>query len=294
MAPTRIPLITILMPVYNAAGYIAYAARSVMAGDHIDLELLVVDDGSTDAGMDELAALGDPRIRVVRQPNSGLIAALNTGLDEARGAYLARMDADDLSVPGRLTAQVRWLEERPTAVVCGTDYEMFGTMTGRVRMPRGDRACRERLLLASCHCGASVMMRRKVLARNGLRFDPKYPHAEDYEFFSRLAEHGELGNLQMVGYRYRTHSAQVSARHAEIQRATHLRVAAAYAERTGRRPVSEATIRQLMWPAPAPVIRTTMSTAAAAAAALRRRPGMETARFGGRRVVEATLNAVKD
>lgn len=287
------PVVTVLMPVYNAAGYVADAARSILAEPVDDLELLVVDDGSTDDGMAELAALGDRRIRVVSQQNAGLIAALNTGLDAARGTYLARMDADDLSVPGRITTQLRWLQAHPDVVACGTDYEMFGAITGRVRLPRGDRGCRQRLLLASCHCGASVVMRRQVVERAGLRFDPAYPHAEDYEFFTRLGEHGQLGNLSIVGYRYRMHAAQVSARHAELQKSVHIRVAERHAERVGVPAVSEDLIRRLIWPADTSVVRATVGTTVAALRAFRRAPGLETARFTGRKVIEAALLAAK-
>ncbi|MEE3850391.1 glycosyltransferase family A protein [Gordonia sp. LSe1-13] len=293
MSSRRSPLVTVLMPVYNAAGYVADAVRSILAEPVENLELLVVDDGSTDDSAAELAALEDDRIRVVSQPNSGLVAALNAGLDAARGTYLARMDADDLSVPGRIAAQLRWLQERPSAVACGTDYETFGAVTGRVRLPRTDRGCRERLLLGSCHCGASVVLRRTVVETAGLRFDPDFPHAEDYEFFTRLAAYGELGNVPMVGYRYRMHDDQVSSRHVDVQRSVHLRVAARYAARTGMPPLSDDVVRKIMWPETDGVARATLVTGGAAVRAFRRRPGVETARFTGRRVVEAALSAAK-
>ena len=284
------PLVTVLMPVYNAAA----AARSILADPVPDLELLVVDDGSTDRSMAELGEIADPRIRVVRQPNADLVAALNRGLEEARGTNLARMDGDDLSVPGRIASQVRWLEAHPDAVACGTDYEMFGALAGRVRLPRGDRACRQRLLLGSCHCGASVVMRRDVIVRGALRFDPAYQHAEDYEFFTRLSRHGALGNIPMVGYRYRMHPGQVSAQYAHLQRSAHLRVAARHAERVGLPVLSDDVVGRLLWPAAQSVPRTAVSTAGAAVRAFRRRPGIETARFTGRKVVEATLLAAKN
>ena len=96
------PLVTVPMPAYNASGYIADAAQSVFAQGVDDLELLAIDDGSIDGCIDELMALGDSRIRVVAQANAGLVAALNRGLDEACGTFIARMDADDLLPEGRL------------------------------------------------------------------------------------------------------------------------------------------------------------------------------------------------
>ncbi|NDK92296.1 glycosyltransferase [Gordonia desulfuricans] len=291
MALTDSPLLTVLIPVYNAAPYIVAAVRSVLSQGVDDLEVLIVDDGSTDGSVDALAEIDDPRVRVVSQPNGGLVSALNRGLDEVRGVFLARMDADDLCAPGRLQAQLDWFAQHPDAVVCGTDYELFGAMSGRVRMPRSDAACRHRLLLAGCLCGASAMMRTEVLRRTGIRFDPEFTHAEDYEFYARLSEYGEIGNIPMVGYLYRIHPGQVSDRHADAQRAAHLRIAAAHAVRVGARPLPDAVLSDLLWPDRGGVLPTAGVSTVAAARALLRDPGVETARFGARRVLEATLAA---
>ncbi|OZC30449.1 glycosyltransferase family 2 protein [Gordonia polyisoprenivorans] len=285
------PLVTVLMPAYNAADHIEAAARSILEQGVDDLELLVIDDGSTDGGAEVLHTLDEPRIRVVRQPNSGLVAALNRGLDEARGRYLARMDADDISTPGRLQSQLRWFHRHPDGIACGTDYELFGSMTGRVRMPRSDRACRQRLLLAGSLCGASVMMRRDVVTEAALRFDPQFAHAEDYEFYARLSAFGRIGNVASVGYRYRIHPSQVSNRHSAEQQEAHLAIAAAHANRTGVRALPDHVVRDLLWPEEAGVVRTAVISSAAAARAFRRKPGVQTARFCSRRVIEATLAA---
>lgn len=285
------PLVTVLMPAYNAAGYIADAARSVFAQGVDDLELLVIDDGSTDGCIDELSALGDRRIRVVPQANAGLVAALNRGLDEARGEFIARMDADDLLPEGRLLAQLRWMHEHPRGIVCGTDYELFEAMTGYIRAPRSDKACRQRLLYGSCHCGASVLIRREVIERTGIRFDPEYAHAEDYEFFTRICHYGEIGNVPILGYRYRIHAASVSNQNNDVQRAAHLRIAARYADQTGARPFPDDALARLMWPSGSSAAGLVMGTAWAAERAFVRSPGADTAQFGARRVVEAAAAA---
>ena len=291
MAVTSGPLVTVLMPAYNAGGYIAEAVESILSQGIDDMELLVVDDGSTDAGMAELAAVDDRRIRVVSQQNSGLVAALNRGLEHARGRYVARMDADDICAPGRLRAQLEWFEENPDGIACGTDYEMFGAMTGRVRMPRTDQACRHRLLLAGCFCGASVMMRRDVIEATDMRFDPRYTHAEDYEFYARLAELGPIGNVSMVGYLYRIHPSQVSDVHGGEQRSTHLEIAAAHAERRGATQLAESVVRDLLWPGGEGMVARSLISARAGMRCLVRDPGIETARFCARKVIEAALSA---
>ncbi|UYP19943.1 glycosyltransferase family 2 protein [Rhodococcus sp. Z13] len=287
------PLVTVLVPAYDAAPYLREALDSILAQDLRDLELLVVDDGSTDGTDEVLAGITDPRLRVVRQDNTGLVGALNRGLDEARGTFLARMDADDIMPPGRLSAQLRAMTADPDLVVCGTDYEMFGAIEGRVRMPRTDAACRQRLLMGSCHCGASAMIRMSVLQRSGIRFRPEFAHAEDYRFFTELAAHGKMGNLPIVGYLYRMHPHQVSAVYSDEQRAAHLRIAREYALATGVRPLDDTELELLLWAGrpegalPLALARQMRRVAGPAARAVIRRPGVETMRFVGRKVYEA-------
>ena len=293
------PLVTVLVPAHNAAGYLPAALASVWRQQLADLEVLVVDDGSTDATPAVLAAVGDSRLRVVRQPNTGLVGALNRGIDEARGRYLARLDADDEMVPGRLAAQLRAMSDDSGLLVVGTDYEAYGDASFRVRMPRTDRACRDRLRFASCHCGGSVMIDRDRLVRTGVRFDPAYAHAEDYRMWARLSEHGRLANLPMVGYRYRMHAGQVSVRHVVEQRAAHLAIARDYAARTGRKPLSDADLRAVLWPDPVVTTgaramgRRMMSIVPPVVRLSCRAPSAEGVRFLGRKVYEAAATAYR-
>ncbi|MFD1958687.1 glycosyltransferase family 2 protein [Novosphingobium panipatense] len=117
----RPPRVSVLLPCYNGAAYLEEAVRSILLQTFADFELIVVDDGSTDATADILARMGrrDPRLRVVRQPNGGIVAALNTAIAHARGEYIARMDADDVSFPERFAFQVAWLDAHPATVLVG-------------------------------------------------------------------------------------------------------------------------------------------------------------------------------
>ncbi|HEY9311190.1 glycosyltransferase family A protein [Williamsia sp.] len=297
MTNSPTPLVTVLVPAYNVGEHVDEALETILRQDFSDFELLVVDDGSTDNTSERLAAVNDPRLRVIRQQNTGLVGALNTGLDHARGTYIARMDADDLMPQGRLSAQVAAMNADPGLVACGTDYEMFGAMTGRVRMPAGDKACRQRLLLATCHCGASLMIRRAVLERAGIRFRPEYAHAEDYQAIVELSEHGRLRNLPIMGYSYRIHPSQVSSMHSQQQRNNHLRIAREHAAADNRRPLPDDVLAALLWPprptGPRPVAAARAFTSAVrpAVAAATRAPGLETFRFVGRKVYESTVSA---
>lgn len=287
------PVITVLIPAYNAGPFLRATLASVQRQGIEELEILVVDDGSTDDTAAVLAGFHDHRLRVVRQGNTGLVGALNRGLDEARGQFLARLDADDEMPAGRLVAQLAAMADDPGLLVLGTDYEAYGDASFRVRMPRSDTACRRRLAFGSCHCGASVIIRRDRLVSSGVRFDPAYQHAEDYRMWCELSEHGRLGNLAMVGYRYRQHAGQVSSRHVVEQRATHVRIARDHATATGGRPVAERDLRTLLWPEPAgrPGVAESVRRVAALAGPVVRagfaQPSVESARFLGRKVYEA-------
>src|ERR1700749_735753 len=105
------PRVTVLIPVYNASTYLLEAVHSVLAGSFRDLELLAINDGSTDKSVDILRSIDDPRLRIVENPkNLGVAATLNRGLDLAEGEFIARMDSDDISAPDRLARQVAFME----------------------------------------------------------------------------------------------------------------------------------------------------------------------------------------
>src|SRR5436190_190719 len=121
------PLVTVLMPVYNAAAHLDRALRSVLSQSLKDMELLAIDDGSTDGSAGILASVRDPRLKVLRhRRNKGLEATLNEGIGLARGRYVARMDSDDVCLPGRLSAQWRWMESHPETDVLGGAMLGFG------------------------------------------------------------------------------------------------------------------------------------------------------------------------
>lgn len=105
------PLVSVILPVYNAGPYVAPAIESILAQTHEALELIVVDDGSTDGCLESVSALSDPRVRLIRQTNRGKSAAMNVGLNAAAGAFYAIQDADDVSAPHRIETLLRCLVE---------------------------------------------------------------------------------------------------------------------------------------------------------------------------------------
>lgn len=136
MQNTGAPLVSVIMPAYNARPYIAEAMQSVLSQDYPNIELIVVDDGSVD-GSAECAKMFGDRVKVIRQANAGVAAARNKGLDEAKGELIAFLDADDVWLPGKISAQVEYLRQHPeTAVVYGTFLRWHAKADGTFDAPR--------------------------------------------------------------------------------------------------------------------------------------------------------------
>lgn len=221
------PRVSVLMPVRDGAAHLDEAVASILAQTLADLELVVVDDGSTDATPARLRRwqARDARVRVIGGAGAGLVAALNLGLAHCRAPRVARMDADDIARPERLAALSRAFDEDPALVVCGSAVERFGGERGVLRHPLSDAECRARLLSWNCFAHPAVMLRRDALPP-GPVFEADYDCAEDYRLWSRLAARGRLRNLPEPLLRYRVHAAQVTQRRRDRQQAVHLRIAA--------------------------------------------------------------------
>lgn len=222
------PAVSVIMPVYNAAAHLAEALDSLLAQTFADFELIALDDGSTDATGALLAAYAarEPRLRVVHGPsNCGVVAQLNQAIDLARGRYIARMDGDDICLPGRLARQVALLDTRPQVAVCGSWVQIFGDAPTHIRRyPADDAAIRCELLFRNVLAHPATMLRGELLRRHNLRYDRDFAHAEDYELWMRLAAHGGLANIPEVLLRYRMHAGQVGQQQRAAQVATAARV----------------------------------------------------------------------
>jgi glycosyltransferase involved in cell wall biosynthesis len=204
------PVVSVLMPVYNAARYVAEAVESVLAQTFGDFELIVVDDGSTDRSLRILRRFErrDPRVRLVSRENRGLVATLNEMIAMARGELLARLDADDVAMPERFEVQVAYLRDHPDVVCVGTQVHFmdeFGRFKYNLHPEMDHDEIQELALSGSCPIGhTSVMMRRgPVVAVGGYR--PEMEHAEDVDLWLRLGEVGRIVNLPDVLVKYRLH-----------------------------------------------------------------------------------------
>lgn len=217
------PLVTVLLPVYNGGEHLPASIESILVQSLDDLELLVVDDGSDDDSVAQVKtyASKDARIRLVRhERNRGLIAALNTGVAESRGRFIARQDADDVSLADRLQAQVDFLRDSPAVGAVGTGYYRVsedGTRTDRVQPPPDHTTLRWRFLFGNQWVHSSVMVRSELLKA----WDPPYRgylHAEDYELWLRIAKVVRVRTLLGPLVQYRNVESGVSAANEEAQR----------------------------------------------------------------------------
>ena len=229
------PRLTVLCSVYNGARFLPLALQSVWAQDYSDFELILIDDGSTDETVRIIdgAAARDERVVVIRHKNQGLTRSLNVGLKRARGEYVARQDADDVSLPGRFSAQVRFLDRHPDTVVVGCHYLRInesGTVLGRAHVPTTDLGLRLRLLEANAipHSGATFR-RREVLEAGG--YDEDFSVAQDYDLWCRLALAGRLANLRQVALYRREHPRAIGANQAALQLQSRDTIRARYQQR---------------------------------------------------------------
>jgi glycosyltransferase involved in cell wall biosynthesis len=232
------PLVSVLLPVFNAEPYIGAALESILRQDYRKLEIIAIDDGSTDRSLDILRRYhqADSRISIVSRENRGLVATLNEGLTLARGDLIARMDADDIAYPWRLSRQVEAFRSRAGLAICGSDVD---TMQGE-RILRGTpnpiyRSCELRVLslFFTLFIHSTVVFDRRVIPQDILRYDAGYPHAEDFDLFRRITGRLPAVMIEESLIVYRVHGESVTSRHKREMRQTHLKIVGENLEREG-------------------------------------------------------------
>jgi glycosyltransferase involved in cell wall biosynthesis len=237
------PQISIIMPVWNGEKFLAAAVDSLLAQTFSDFELLVIDDGSTDRTLEILHAYADPRLRVLRQNHAGIVVALNYGLSQARADWIARQDADDLSLPHRLERQWQAVNHHPRAVLCHTAVSCFGEGSrggSEARQPRSRSFMALRLCYQCPIVHSSVLFKKDAaLAVGG--YLPEERHAEDYSLWGRLLEQGEFICLTERLVQFRLHSQSVSRQNLEVQAALTRQIGIRHCERFLRLNEAEAT-----------------------------------------------------
>jgi hypothetical protein len=216
------PKVSVVMSVYNSGKYLREAADSILGQTFRDFEFIIVDDGSTDSTWAILTSYNDPRIVLVRnEENIGLTRSLNKGLAVASGEYVARMDADDISLPHRFEKQVAFLKKHSGIGILGSICQRIdtnGREQGLHQAPTNDLQIRWTSLLANPFWHPTVMIRRDVLTQNGLNYDEAFQTAQDYDLWTRTLKYTRGANLSEPLIQYRLcHSVTNTHREAQLK-----------------------------------------------------------------------------
>jgi glycosyltransferase involved in cell wall biosynthesis len=218
------PRVSVVMAVYNGERYLREAVDSILGQTFQDFEFIIVEDGSADATPAILDGYTDPRlVRLRNQGNLGLTRSLNRGLATARGEYIARMDADDVSLPERLECQVAYLEAHPGVGLVAAGFIFMDQAGGDklVSWPHTDQQrLREALIQENRFCHGVVMLRRACVESVG-GYREVFRYAQDYDLWLRILERYEVACLDKLLYRYRVGPNNISVTRLAEQDAYH-------------------------------------------------------------------------
>lgn len=200
----KFPLVSVIMPVYNAEKHLDEAINSILNQTFTEFEFIILNDGSIDKSEEIIRSYNDSRIIYVKNnENLKIVQTLNKGIVLAKGKYIARMDADDICMPTRLEEQFAFMESNPDVGVCGTWVKAFGDKNCIWRYPCKHHDIAVHHLFHCSIAHPSVFIRRDQIVSNALLYDVGYPYAEDYEFWIRCASYFKLANIDKVLLHYR-------------------------------------------------------------------------------------------
>jgi glycosyltransferase involved in cell wall biosynthesis len=223
-------LVSVMMPAYNAKRYISQAIESVLTQSYSRWELIVVNDGSTDATARIAASFGDPRIHLIEQANGGEASARNTALRHMRGEFVAFLDADDEYLPHHLEATAGFLLNNPLydavysdGYFCDEARRLLRTLASRRLKPSSGRIY-DQVVRASCMLGppVCVVLRRNIIEQYDLAFDTAITIGPDWDFLTRCADVGQFAYIDRQTCLYRLHQANISSSVRSARRAADL------------------------------------------------------------------------
>jgi glycosyltransferase involved in cell wall biosynthesis len=205
-------MVSVVMTVYNGEKYLREAMDSILAQTYTDFEFILVNDCSTDGTAAIIRSYSDPRIIYLEnERNSGIGPSRNRANHEARGKYIATLDADDFALPERLAKQVAFLEAHPNVSVCGSSFTIMdgeGRAGRHMDLPIGSKTVRTELLLSNCLCNPTILMRADVARQQP--YDMDFELTEDFELWYRISRFSDIYNMPERLCRYRVHQNNIS------------------------------------------------------------------------------------
>lgn len=211
MSTNNNPLVTVLLPAFNADKYLSPAIESILSQTFSDFEFLIINDGSSDHTEEIILSYKDSRIKYVKnKKNLGLITTLNKGLELAKGKYIARMDADDIAMPKRLEKQFNFMEKHNEVGLCGSFLKNIGDQDNNVKFETEDAHIRFRLLFSTYLRHPTAMLRQSVLLKHNIIYRSTYKHVEDHKMWIEVSRYSKLAILPEVLLQYRVHEYSIS------------------------------------------------------------------------------------
>ncbi len=204
------PMISVVMPVYNGEKYLQEAIDSILNQTFTDFEFIILNDGSTDKTEEIIVSYDDPRIVYVKNEiNLQIVETLNKGIELAKGKYIARMDADDISLSERFEKQITFLQKNSNIDILGTWFETFGKKEYIQKLPTEHEQIKSDLLLYTPLAHPSIFMKREIFKQ--YQYSVNYPKAEDYALWIQLISKFNFSNIPEVLLLYRLHNNQTSS-----------------------------------------------------------------------------------
>ncbi|MEN9913141.1 MAG: hypothetical protein RLY66_549 [Candidatus Parcubacteria bacterium] len=209
----KTPIVSVILPVYNGENYLREGVKSILGQSFEDFELIVIDDGSTDGSATILNDFTDPRIiRVRHEKNRGVTKTLNEGIALARGEFIVRADADDISLSNRIEKQVAFMRDNPHVSISGSGADLFGTRNEQVLYPTSVAAIQSRMLFGNQIESSTVIMRTKDIRDKHISLPEKYRYENEYDFYIAAIKTGlKILNTSEVLVKKRIHPEQLSA-----------------------------------------------------------------------------------
>lgn len=212
------------MTVYNGSPFLREAIDSILNQTYRGFKFLIIDNASTDNSREIVKSYTDSRIELVELPqNIGQVAALNKGLNRINTPLVARMDADDISLPERFEKQVAFMDLYPNVVACGSDVAVFHNTNHKKdsvwKYPLHSADIKVKMLFECCLPHPALMIRKDLLDEYDLRYDETLGHSEDWDLFQRAGKYFELANIPEILFRYRIHDRSVTRQTFDLQHA---------------------------------------------------------------------------